>query len=555
MAALSESDLRQLLTNHGRSTTGGQDELVRSADELLDQVSLTASLVPAVDLTNLDPRKSGEAEIDFQTKFGPCQQAFKNVSFTFEQKQLMIQQGGMEQCFGFDPELDARLTLTKWFAAADEGAHAHILEVYDFGGDPKTAVEGLLLCVDRVLDLSGTIVLQASFCHSKIDEYSDAVMRKLVMPRIQKQAYTKSRIDSRVLALVLQLANSNRQLLDKTFVNRSEKALNNSRVQPWRVTVFTPLLAKHARLCQGFAKAELSTIGEARRARKTLTDQLCCTMCGYVETESKLSSCASCLSAFYCSRECQKADWKAGHKQACALYAPATPRRPPSTLESALGELRGGDHVIIAGLQSAVALNGQRGTLSAFQEDTARWQVELPSGTTKLVKSANLTQDLDVAGPMNRLLGTSSEEVVYEEPERWAISACCVVPIEDREGRAPMAGMPIVDTDSMQPVEWNTASTRNLHGFKVFVVKAQSTEQPLFGKEHLMIYDQLRHVKLLLGKDEAGERKMGYDTLTQLAKARGGLVKGAMKVYLYAQRHGMHLRVFLARLPSQSQPF
>ena len=32
---------------------------------------------------------------------------------------------------------------------------------------------------------------------------------------------------------------------------------------------------------------------------------------------SKLLSCAACRVATYCSRECQKADWKAGHKQLC----------------------------------------------------------------------------------------------------------------------------------------------------------------------------------------------------------------------------------------------
>ena len=33
----------------------------------------------------------------------------------------------------------------------------------------------------------------------------------------------------------------------------------------------------------------------------------------------KLLKCAACGSVGYCSKECQKADWKAGHKQSCAV--------------------------------------------------------------------------------------------------------------------------------------------------------------------------------------------------------------------------------------------
>ena len=36
-----------------------------------------------------------------------------------------------------------------------------------------------------------------------------------------------------------------------------------------------------------------------------------------------LRSCGRCKTAKYCSRTCQKADWKAGHKQVCAVSLPA----------------------------------------------------------------------------------------------------------------------------------------------------------------------------------------------------------------------------------------
>jgi len=45
-----------------------------------------------------------------------------------------------------------------------------------------------------------------------------------------------------------------------------------------------------------------------------------CFTCGVPgDTEGvELSVCAQCKAAFYCSRECQKRDWKAGHKLDCA---------------------------------------------------------------------------------------------------------------------------------------------------------------------------------------------------------------------------------------------
>lgn len=44
-----------------------------------------------------------------------------------------------------------------------------------------------------------------------------------------------------------------------------------------------------------------------------------CFACGIPETASdvKLLTCVGCEAAFYCSRDCQKRDWKAGHKLDC----------------------------------------------------------------------------------------------------------------------------------------------------------------------------------------------------------------------------------------------
>eukprot|EP00026_Physarum_polycephalum_P014609 Phypoly_transcript_15146.p1 GENE.Phypoly_transcript_15146~~Phypoly_transcript_15146.p1 ORF type:complete len:178 (+),score=23.50 Phypoly_transcript_15146:382-915(+) len=44
-----------------------------------------------------------------------------------------------------------------------------------------------------------------------------------------------------------------------------------------------------------------------------------CNKVGCGVRSSKLKKCSKCLSAFYCSRECQIADWNDGHKKACPI--------------------------------------------------------------------------------------------------------------------------------------------------------------------------------------------------------------------------------------------
>ncbi|KAJ7769342.1 hypothetical protein B0H16DRAFT_254141 [Mycena metata] len=51
--------------------------------------------------------------------------------------------------------------------------------------------------------------------------------------------------------------------------------------------------------------------------------QPACDACGRVETslgKQQLLSCAGCLLAKYCSKECQKRDWKSTHKDRCHLF-------------------------------------------------------------------------------------------------------------------------------------------------------------------------------------------------------------------------------------------
>ena len=57
-----------------------------------------------------------------------------------------------------------------------------------------------------------------------------------------------------------------------------------------------------------------------KKATKTMSRS--CNSCGREEAalegrKKKLNACARCRLALYCSKECQVADWKRGHKQTC----------------------------------------------------------------------------------------------------------------------------------------------------------------------------------------------------------------------------------------------
>lgn len=222
-----------------------------------------------------------------------------------------------------------------------------------------------------------------------------------------------------------------------------------------------------------------------------------------------------------------------------------------------MGELRVGDQVTVSSLQSAVDLNGACGKLVDFKEQASRWAVQLSSGQPKLIRSANLMQDVGIAGKQNKLLEHARSPVSYEDPQHWASSSSCMLPIEQSGTnlRYQANGGVVLMNGEMQEV--NKVRT-NVHGAKVHVIKVQYTPTaPGFGWKFssISVYDMLRNVILMIEDAETGARKEAYHRLVPLAQARGGDVGLSKKVYLFAQRRGASLRVFLGRLPVQSQPF
>ncbi|KND92497.1 hypothetical protein TOPH_02756 [Tolypocladium ophioglossoides CBS 100239] len=74
-----------------------------------------------------------------------------------------------------------------------------------------------------------------------------------------------------------------------------------------------------------------------------------CNTCDKSPPEVNLKLCAKCSTTQYCSRDCQKADWKA-HKKICSVQADAVasnvPPNPPPVVSPNLSPLRGLDKPI-----------------------------------------------------------------------------------------------------------------------------------------------------------------------------------------------------------------
>jgi hypothetical protein len=82
-----------------------------------------------------------------------------------------------------------------------------------------------------------------------------------------------------------------------------------------------------------------------------------------------LKSCARCRRTFYCCGECQKKQWKAGHKQYC--------RKP--------GQVKPGDYVRLNGIESRPEVNGEVvQVVRADPKQEGRWETRIPGGDSSI---------------------------------------------------------------------------------------------------------------------------------------------------------------------------
>jgi len=107
-----------------------------------------------------------------------------------------------------------------------------------------------------------------------------------------------------------------------------------------------------------------------------------CDCCGKSREElgtKLLNKCSGCEKAYYCSRECQVKQWKAGHKKWC--------RKP--------GEFKPGDYIRLQGLQSQPQLNGTLVQVVGQDPKTkGRWGVKVQGGTKTISVSSEKMEQL-----------------------------------------------------------------------------------------------------------------------------------------------------------------
>ncbi|PNH11147.1 hypothetical protein TSOC_002041 [Tetrabaena socialis] len=65
----------------------------------------------------------------------------------------------------------------------------------------------------------------------------------------------------------------------------------------------------------------LLPLAEARGVRRACSYPACANLAGDSEADLRLQSCGKCAAAAYCSRACQVAHWRCGHREACGQEA------------------------------------------------------------------------------------------------------------------------------------------------------------------------------------------------------------------------------------------
>jgi hypothetical protein len=103
----------------------------------------------------------------------------------------------------------------------------------------------------------------------------------------------------------------------------------------------------------------------------------CCDKSGEELGLDELATCSRCKLAFYCSSECQKKAWYAGHKQACRKK----------------GQIELGDVMVLQGLSNRTDLNGRFVFVADKGTSQGKWLVRLTNADTPMsVSGKNLVR-------------------------------------------------------------------------------------------------------------------------------------------------------------------
>jgi tetratricopeptide (TPR) repeat protein len=117
-----------------------------------------------------------------------------------------------------------------------------------------------------------------------------------------------------------------------------------------------------------------------------------CDQCGVEGAKSAFKYCAACREAIYCSPECQRTHWKAGHKHKCVKQVKADAPAAPPPIPPPPPPIAVGAAVVIGGIVSQPSLNGSRGSVTGGPDpETGRWAVRCAvDGKSRKLKPANL---------------------------------------------------------------------------------------------------------------------------------------------------------------------
>lgn len=112
---------------------------------------------------------------------GPCERAY-NTSWTIEEKEQLAECGAFtNRSCGLPLNVEVRKVVHLLYAGADEGYFSWTIQACEDGS--REGSEGILLHIERILSFSESVLLEASFYHVRAEDFTDALMHK-VMPRL-----------------------------------------------------------------------------------------------------------------------------------------------------------------------------------------------------------------------------------------------------------------------------------------------------------------------------------------------------------------------------------
>ncbi|CAA7262775.1 unnamed protein product [Cyclocybe aegerita] len=168
------------------------------------------------------------------------------------------------------------------------------------------------VCLDTVLGSSdGTTRIIQALKHGLLEAWLVAAERIYLFPAQENNAVIPALFEKHLFPRLVyrKVLSATMAAIQKVKIVKGGTLKNN---HLWRVDMLTAW----QNMCS-VASERYALVGQMKLLEKL---DFCCdnTKCAKVDKRDKFRKCASCLSALYCSRECQVAAWKeGGHREEC----------------------------------------------------------------------------------------------------------------------------------------------------------------------------------------------------------------------------------------------